>query len=143
RVLCGLVFLGFGVFVALATWLQTLLHPDGVSDTTAGILLVAMIVAGVAGCAVLPPLVARRGSEPGYMGAAVGVTAAGCAALGLVPWLGVRTAVLVAMGAVLLPALPIVLAAAERLAGAAAGAAGAIVWMAGNLGGLVVALIVQ
>jgi predicted MFS family arabinose efflux permease len=144
RILCGLVCLGFGVFVALATWLQTLLHPDGVSDTTAGALLVAMILAGVAGCAVLPPLVARRRAERGYMSAAVAVSALGCAALGLLPWLGLRAAALVAMGLLLLPALPIVLAGAERLAGAgAAGTAGAIVWMAGNLGGLVVALVVQ
>jgi predicted MFS family arabinose efflux permease len=144
RVLSGLVCLGFGVFVALATWLQTLLHPDGVSDTTAGALLVAMIVAGVAGCAVLPPLMARRRAERGYMGAAVAISALGSTVLGLVPWLGVRGAALVAMGVLLLPALPIVLAAAEQLAGAgAAGTAGAIVWMAGNLGGLVVAGIVQ
>ena len=54
----ALAFLGFGVFVALSTWLQTLLHPDRVSETTAGALLVAMIVAGVVGCAVLPALVA-------------------------------------------------------------------------------------
>jgi hypothetical protein len=48
------------------------------------------------------------------------------------------------MGFVLLPALPIILTAAERLSGPAlAGTAGAIVWLAGNLGGLVVALIVQ
>jgi predicted MFS family arabinose efflux permease len=144
RALCGLVFLGFGVFVALATWLQTLLHPDGVSDTTAGALLVAMIVAGVVGCAVLPPLVAGRGAERTYLGVAVALTAAGCAGLGLLPWLGLRAAALVAMGAVLLPALPVVLTAVEALAGSAsAGAAGAIVWMAGNLGGLVVAGIVQ
>ncbi|MEA2267024.1 MAG: hypothetical protein QOE27_2607 [Solirubrobacteraceae bacterium] len=143
RVLCGLVLLGFGVFVALATWLQALLEPDGVSETTAGTLLVAMIVAGVVGCATLPERVARRGSERGYMFAAVAATVLGCAALGIVTRLGVRAGVLVAMGVLLLPALPIVLAAAERLAGPAAGAAGAIVWMAGNLGGLVVALIVQ
>lgn len=43
----------------------------------------------------------------------------------------------------MLPALPVILTAAERLAGSAAGTAGAIVWMAGNLGGLVVALVVQ
>jgi predicted MFS family arabinose efflux permease len=143
RTLCGLVFLGFGVFVALATWLQTLLHPDGVSDTTAGALLVAMIVAGVAGCATLPPVVARRTAERSYLTAAVAVSAAGSAALGALPWIGARGAVLVAMGALLLPALPIVLSAAEELAGPAAGAAGAIVWMAGNAGGLVVAGIVQ
>jgi hypothetical protein len=48
------------------------------------------------------------------------------------------------MGFVLLPALPIILTAAERLSGEAlAATAGAIVWLAGNLGGLVVALVVQ
>jgi cyanate permease len=143
RTLCGLVFLGFGVFVAIATWLQTLLHPDGVSETAAGALLVGMVIAGVIGCAVLPPAMARRGSERGFMRSAVAASSVGCVGLGLLPWLGVRAAVLAVMGLFLLPALPVVLAAAERLAGAAAGTAGAIVWMAGNLGGLVVALIVQ
>ena len=42
-----------------------------------------------------------------------------------------------------MPALPIVMTAAERIGGVLAGTAGAIVWLAGNLGGLVVALIVQ
>ncbi len=51
RTLCGLVFVGFGIFVALATWLQTLLHPSGVSETAAGGLLVAMVIAGTIGCA--------------------------------------------------------------------------------------------
>jgi predicted MFS family arabinose efflux permease len=143
RTLCGLVFIGFGVFVALATWLQTLLHPDGVSETAAGALLVGMVIAGVIGCAVLPPIVARRGIERGFMRAAVMVGFLGCVALGVIPWLGGRAAVIVVMGLFLLPALPVILTATERLAGSAAGTAGAIVWMAGNLGGLVVALLVQ
>jgi predicted MFS family arabinose efflux permease len=143
RTLCGLVFVGFGVFVALATWLQTLLQPEGVSETTAGGLLVGMVVAGVVGCAVLPELVARRRAERGFMRGAVLVSCGGCVALGVAPWLGARAAVMAVMGLALLPALPVVLTAAERLAGSAAGTAGAIVWMAGNLGGLVVALIVQ
>ena len=137
RTLCGLVFLGFGIFVALATWLQTLLQPSGVSETAAGALLVGMVVAGIVGCAVLPPLVARRRTERGFMRAAVLVACLGCVLLGAAPWLGVRALALVAMGVVLLPALPVILTAAEQLAGAAAGTAGAIVWMAGNLGGLV------
>ncbi len=144
RTLCGLVFLGFGIFVALATWLQTLLHPSHVSDTTAGLLLVGTIVAGVIGCAVLPPLVDRRRSERRFMLGVVAASLAGSVALGVVPWVGGRAVVLVLMGVFLLPALPVVLSGAERLAGAAAaGTAGAIVWMAGNLGGLVVAVIVQ
>jgi predicted MFS family arabinose efflux permease len=143
RTLCGLVFVGFGIFVALATWLQTLLHPAGVSETAAGGLLVGMVLAGIVGCAVLPPLVARRHSERGFMRSAVLVGCLGCVALGVAPWLGAQALAIVAIGVVLLPALPVILTAAEQLAGAAAGTAGAIVWMAGNLGGLVVALLVQ
>jgi fucose permease len=57
--------------------------------------------------------------------------------------LAVQALALIAIGAFVLTALPIILTAAEQLAGAAAGTAGAVVWMAGNLGGLVVALLVQ
>jgi predicted MFS family arabinose efflux permease len=143
RTLCGLVFVGFGIFVAIATWLQTLLAPAGVSEKTAGALLVGMVLAGTVACAVLPPLVAGRHAERGFMRGAVLVGCGGCVVLGVAPWLGVQALAIVAIGIVLLPALPIILTAAEQLAGAAAGTAGAIVWMAGNLGGLVVALLVQ
>jgi predicted MFS family arabinose efflux permease len=143
RTLCMLAFLGFGAFVALSTWLQTLLHPDGVSETLAGVLLVGMILAGVAGCALIPPLVERAHAERGFTRAVVIVGALGSVALGVLPALGARAAALVAMGVFLLPALPVILTLAERIAGPAAGTAGAIVWLAGNLGGLVVALIVQ
>ena len=77
------------------------------------------------------------------MRSAVIVACIGCVALGVFPWIGVRALAVAAMGVVLLPALPVILTAAEQFAGAAAGTAGAIVWMAGNLGGLTVALIVQ
>jgi predicted MFS family arabinose efflux permease len=143
RTMCGLVLVGFGVFVALTTWLQTLLHPGGVSEQEAGARLGGMLVAGMIGSARLPPLLTRRGIEPSFMRIALLVSAGGCAVLAAAPSLGARAVVLAAMGFVLLPALPVIITLAERLAGPAAGTAGAIVWMAGNLGGLVVALIVQ
>jgi predicted MFS family arabinose efflux permease len=144
RNMAGLVFVGFGVFVALTTWLQTLLEPAGVSEQGAGALLVGMLVAGMIGCAVLPPLVDRRGAERAFMRAAAAAAIAGPLLLGLATPVAARAVVLAAMGFVLLPALPIILTAAERLSGpAAAATAGAIVWLAGNLGGLVVALVVQ
>lgn len=143
RTLCGLSFVGFGVFVAVATWLQTLLEPSGISEQSAGVLLVAMVVTGIVGCAVLPPLLARRGAERSFMRAAVLTSALGSAALGAFSALGPRAGVIAVMGFVMLPALPVILTAAERLAGPAEGTAGAIIWMAGNLGGLIVALIVQ
>jgi predicted MFS family arabinose efflux permease len=143
RVLSALVFVGFGIFVALATWLQTLLKPSGVSEGTAGGLLVGMVVAGIIGCVVIPGMVLRRDAERSFLLGAVTLACLGCVALGAVSWLVGRGLALVVIGAALLPALPIVLTEVERIAGAAAGTAGAIVWLAGNLGGLVVALLVQ
>ncbi|MHB1809328.1 MAG: MFS transporter, partial [Solirubrobacteraceae bacterium] len=99
RLLCGLAFLGFGVFVALSTWLQALLRPSHVSETAAGALLVAMIVAGVIGCAVLPPLVERRRAERGFMRIVVLVGCLGSVALALLPGIAARAAVMVALGA--------------------------------------------
>jgi predicted MFS family arabinose efflux permease len=143
RTLLGLVFVGFGVFVGLTTWLQQLLEPAHVSEALAGGLLVAMIIAGIIGCAVVPPIVFRRGGERRFMQIVALVACAGCVLLAVASSMAPRWVALGAMGAVLLPALPVILTRAEQIAGAAAGTAGAIVWMAGNLGGLVVALIVQ
>jgi predicted MFS family arabinose efflux permease len=143
RTLSGLVFVGFGIFVALSTWLQQLLEPSGVSEKQAGALLVAMVLAGLLGCAIVPALVARANRERSFMAVAVLTASAGCVAVDAFPWLWARGATLAVMGFLLLPALPLVLTRAEELAGAAAGSAGALIWMAGNLGGLVVALGVQ
>jgi predicted MFS family arabinose efflux permease len=144
RVVCGLVFLGFGIFVAIATWLQTLLHPAGVSDHAAGLLLTLMIIAGVVGCAAFPPQVARRAAERQYMYAVLTISCAASVVLATGPAIGVRAALLVVMGLVLLPALPITLVIAEQRSGSQlAGTAGALIWMAGNLGGLAVSLLVQ
>ncbi len=114
---CGLVFVGFGIFVALATWLQSLLEPQGVSEGAAGGLLVGMVVAGTIGIAVIPQAVERRHAERGFLLAAVVVAALGCAALAALRWLPAQALVLVVMGVALLPALPVVLTAVERIAG--------------------------
>jgi predicted MFS family arabinose efflux permease len=143
RVLAALVFVGFGAFIGLITWLQALLAPAGVSDVAAGGLLIAMVVAGVIGSAILPALVARRGWERLMIGASVVVAGVGCVVLGFVPLVAVDAIVLVLIGALLLADLPVVLELTERQAGAAGGSAAALMWLSGNLGGLVVALAVQ
>jgi hypothetical protein len=55
----------------------------------------------------------------------------------------VDAVILVLVGALLLADLPVVLEITERRAGAAGGSAAALMWLSGNLGGLVVALVVQ
>ncbi len=83
--LAAVAFLGFGVFVALTTWLQALLEPAGISDTTAGWLLATMVVAGVASSALLPPWLVRRHQERAFLRAAAVIAAAGCLLLALAP----------------------------------------------------------
>lgn len=139
RRLCVTVFFPFGTFVALATFGQALLEPAGVSADAASIVLLVNVLAGVVGCAVIPVAVLRRGIElPAVM---VGLTAsaAACLLVALSPGLATGFLAFVLIGLTLLPALPIVLAMAERHTGTAEGTAAGLIWMTGNLGGLVVA----
>ena len=142
RRLCALVFVPFGVFVSLTTFLQPLLEPAGVAEATAGLLLVANVVAGVVGCAIVPVFASRRRVEVRVMAIALVVTALACVALALVPGVAVGFVAVVALGFALLPALPIVLEMTERRAGPAEGTATGLIWLTGNLGGLVLAAVV-
>ncbi len=139
RRLCALVFVPFGVFVALSTFVQPLLEPAGVSEATAGLILIANVVAGVAGCAVVPIWASRRGRELTVLSVSLLVTVVSCVALALVPGVAVGFVALALIGFGLLPALPIVLELTERRAGRSEGTAAGLMWLAGNLGGLVVA----
>jgi predicted MFS family arabinose efflux permease len=142
RVLSGLLFLGFGVFIALTTWLQALVHNYRVSSTTAGTLLVGMVLAGAIGAAALPPLVVRRRAERATVGAAVAVAVAGSLVLAFEHAVSVDAIALVAIGLLLLTLLPVILELSERRAGPSAGTVTALMWLAGNAGGLVVAVLV-
>jgi predicted MFS family arabinose efflux permease len=136
--LCVLVVIPFGTFTALTTWAETLLDPAGVSSDAAGGILVVNIVAGVVGCAVLPVWAVARGRELALMASGVIGTAVGCAVLGAVPGVAVGVLAFAVSGFLLLPALPVVLEMVERRAGAVAGTASGLVWLAGQAGALVV-----
>ncbi|MCW2776915.1 MAG: major facilitator superfamily 1 [Frankiales bacterium] len=141
RATTTLVVVGFGVFVGLTTWLQALLEPGGIDADTTGTLLIVMVVAGVVGSAVLPPLVARRSAQQVVLGASLATTVVGCALLAVVSGAVALGVVLAVLGLALLTTLPVVLELTERRAGAASGTAAALLWMAGNAGGLVVTLV--
>ncbi|MBM7770651.1 fucose permease [Actinokineospora baliensis] len=139
--LSAVVFLGMGIFVALATWLEPLLAPRGIGADTSGLLLLAMLVAGVGGCVVVPPWAARRRVEPRVLQSTGLVIAVVCLALGLFPS---ATGFVVSplLGFMLLSALPVALAMVERRDPDKAGPVTSLVWLAGNAGGLVVSLAV-
>ncbi|WP_311448370.1 MFS transporter [Frankia nepalensis] len=143
RRLVGLVAVGFGVFIALTTWLQALLEPAGVSADAAGVLLLGMVAAGTAGSALLPGWAARRGRRTAVILLSVAVTIAGCGLLAAAP--GVATAAVAVgfIGLLLLADLPILLEVAESRADADSATLAALIWLAGNGGGIVVSLAVQ
>lgn len=138
RRMCLLVPIPFGAFTALTTWAQPLLKPAGVTQDDAGVLLLVNVAAGVIGCAVLPVWAASRGRQRPVMLAGILVAALCCALLAVTPSMGVGLVCFLAIGALLLPALPIVLELSEAAAGSAAGAAAGLVWCAGQLGALVI-----
>lgn len=140
--LSALVFVPFGVFVALSTFAQPLLEPAGVSESTAGLILMANVVAGVAGCAVVPIWANRRGREMVVLTASLLVTAVSCVVLAVTPGVVTGFVALALIGLALLPTLPIVLELTERRAGSSESTAAGLIWLAGNLGGLVVAAVV-
>jgi predicted MFS family arabinose efflux permease len=143
RSLAGVSFLGFGVFVAVTTWLQALLSPAGVSSDTAGGLLVAMVIVGIVGSAAVPAAVARRGQTFRLLQATALGTCFACVLLATVDWLPGFAVAVAIIGFFLVTSLPVLLELTERRAGANGGSATALMWMAGQGGGIVIAVIIQ
>lgn len=142
RRVCALVFFPFGMFIALSTFAQPLLEPAGVSGSTASIILLVNVVCGVAGSAVVPILAVRHRRQLQALVLGVAVAAAGCLVLAVAPGTVSGLLVLMVVGFLLLPTLPVVLELTERRTGEVQGTAAGLVWLSGNLGGLVVATVV-
>jgi len=142
-VLAGLLFVGMGVFNAVATWLDSILGHFG-RGSAAGYLIAIMTVAGILGAAVVPQAVAKRDRRRALLQVTVAVTIVSFAAIAVVHPVGFVAVVLALEGFVLLAALPVVLDWSELHTGPErAGAAVGFLLLAGNLGGVVLVLIVQ
>jgi MFS family permease len=131
------------VFNAVATWLDSILTHFGHGGAS-GYLIALMTVGGIAGGALLPGIVAQRNQRRGMLMIAVVVTAAAFAVIAMVHNPAVDALVLVAAGFFLLAGLPVVLDWSELYAGPerAGGAAGFLL-LSGNLGGVILVLVVQ
>jgi predicted MFS family arabinose efflux permease len=141
--LAGLLFVGMGVFNAVATWLEAILGHFG-RGGAAGYLIAIMTVAGILGAALVPQAVARRDRRRALLGVTVGVTVVAFAVIAVLHPVGFVAVALFAEGFVLLAALPVVLDWSELHTGPErAGAAVGFLLLAGNLGGVVLVLVVQ
>ena len=141
--LAALVFLGMGTYNAVATWLQPILDRFGEGDA-AGNLIAALTFAGVLGAAVLPTAAARAGRRRLVLLFALVLSAASFVAVAVVHSVLLQGTVLFVTGFVLLASLPVVLDWSDVHAGPERqGAAVGFLMMAGNLGGLVLVLVIQ
>jgi len=142
RRLCAIVAIPMGTFTALVTYGQPLLEPAGVSESSAGLILASMMVAGVVASACVPVWADRHAREVQVMGLGIALTAGACVLLAVAPSTVMAYITLMGVGLVLLPALPIVLALTEQHAQDAEGTAAALIWLSGNIGAVLITTVV-
>jgi predicted MFS family arabinose efflux permease len=141
--LAGLLFIGVGLFNAVATWLDTILTDLGHANV-GGTLIAIMTVAGIGGAAVLPGLAAQRDRRREVLLATTATTVLVFLSIALVHNVFFIGCALAVEGFVLLAGLPVALDWSELESGPArAGAATGFLLLAGNLGGVVLVLVVQ
>ena len=141
--LAALLFVGVGLFNALATWLDPILTDLGMSGA-GGLLIATTTVAGLVGTAVLPDLAARRDRRRTVLLTTTGLAVVVFPLVSVLPSVLLVGVALAVVGFFLLAGLPIALDWSELEAGPdrAATATGFLL-LAGNLGGAVLVLAVQ
>ena len=79
--LLALFFIGLGIFNAVTTWIEQVLAPRGFSEEQAGMAGTAMILGGILGASILPPLSDRLRRRVPFLTVAVFFSIPGLAGL--------------------------------------------------------------
>jgi sugar phosphate permease len=131
-------FIGVGLFTALATWLEKILEPFGISITDAGIVGGIFIMGGIIGSIVIPVLSDKTGRRRPFL---VGDLLISAAALMIFFTGGSFLFILAcafALGFFLMPSLPIGLQVSAELVGSSmAGTAASVLWFFSQIGSVV------
>jgi predicted MFS family arabinose efflux permease len=138
--LSAALFLGFGCYLGITTWLEDILKPKGIGSSGAGLVAGTVTIAGMVGSVALGAASDRIRRRKPFLVAA-GVAAAPCLwLLGRLGSLAGLLPVAFVMGFFLLAALPVAIAVAseDRSLGPQVGStAVGVMLLAGNLGGAV------
>jgi sugar phosphate permease len=141
--LAALLFVGVGLFNALATWLDPILDDLGMPGS-GGAIIATTTMAGLVGTAVLPDLAARRDKRRVVLLATTSLAVVVFPLVAVLPSVLLVGVALALLGFFLLAGLPILLDWSELEAGPerAATSTGFLL-LAANLGGAVLVLVVQ
>jgi len=144
KLLCVIMFIGFGGVTAILQLIDQILKPKGISSTTSGLIGAVLVIAGVVGCVVIPALSDKYRRRKPFILLSAGMTVP---ALFLMAQLSSTTQIyLVSMftGFFLVAAYPVVLTLNEETTGhGLTGTASAILMLLGNLGGWVLTLLME
>jgi len=137
-------FIGVGLFTALATWLEKVLEPFGISITDAGIVGGVFIVGGIVGSIVIPALSDKTGRRKPFL---VGELLVSAAALTIFVTGGNFLFLLAGafvLGFFLMPSLPIGLQVSAELVGSSmAGTAASVLWLFSQIGSVVFIVLME
>jgi cyanate permease len=139
--LSAALFLGFGFYLGVTTWLEEILKPRGIGETGAGIVAGMITIAGVVGSVALGAASDRIRRRTPFLVAAGVVSAPMLFLLGHLGSMAPLLVVAFVLGFFLLPALPIAIAVAseDRTLGPQVGStAVGVMLLSGNLGGAAV-----
>lgn len=144
RLFSLLLFAGFGIFITLATWLEVLASAIGYSAQQVGIGIGVMTAAGIVGASIVPrwALRGQRARVVVRFSLVASVLLLIGLAVGMPQWMFIS--LLVVCGFLLLADLPVILSLAEAKSDPqSVGAITGLLLLFGNLGGIVLSLIVQ
>ncbi len=144
RILCAIILIGNGSFVGLMQLIEKILAPKGIGTTTAGNIGAAMVLAGVAGCVLLPALSDRMMRRKPFLLLAAGAAIPTMLLLGVLEGTPALFVVGGLLGFFLLSALPVLLAFSEETTGAhLTGTGTSVLLLLGNAGGVVITLVME
>jgi len=139
--LSAALFLGFGFYLGITTWLEDMLKPRGIGETGAGLVAGMITIAGMVGSVVLGATSDRIRRRTPFLVMAGVVAAPMLWLLGHLGSLGTLIPVAFVLGFFLLAALPIAIAVASEdpsLGPQVGSTAVGVMLLAGNLGGAAV-----
>jgi MFS family permease len=144
RILCVIIFVGNGSFVALMQLIEDILGPKGISSETAGYIGAVMVVAGIAGCVVIPAISDKLMWRKPFLLLAAFMAVPTLFLVGALDSTILIYIVGAFLGFFLLSALPVLLAFAEETTGAhLTGTATSMLFLLGNAGGVVLTLAME
>lgn len=144
RLLCAILFIGSGTFIAFLQLIEKIMKPKGISSATAGNIGAVMVFAGVAGCVIMPSISDKIMRRKPFILLATIVAIPTIFLIGAVE----NTVLLFVIGGVIgfsiLSAYPLMLAFAEETTGAAlTGTATSLLLLLGEVGGVVITLTME